>query len=151
MNKHCLTMLLTSLLLAGCATNATREEIERAEIGPCPMPLRAQQIAREFLMASLKDPMSAVISFDNLYKASYRANGFSSPKFAWSMVASVNAKNSYGAYVGAQNYWFYFIQDTWVATGVPTQMWNGSSYQTTYVIEETGGGGYTREQAGLNK
>ncbi len=127
------------------------QDLDRAELGPAPNRIRAESVAHQFLMATLKDPMSAVIQYLDIGKSWYRTSGFAAPKFAWSLGVSVNAKNSYGGYTGAQMYWFYFIGENWVATGAPTQVWNGTRYETAILIAESGGGGWTWEQAGLNK
>jgi len=143
------TSLTILLLVASCTSIATDDEIRRAEIGPEPNRAACEQYAREYLNSSLRDPMSAVIQFGTIGKSSYTANAFSSPRFAWSLLVSVNAKNAYGGYTGAQTYWFYFLGEKCCAVMVPGQRWNGYGYESMPILTEHDGGGWTAEQAGL--
>lgn len=86
---------------------ATRADIESADIGP--MPADPEPAVRAYMQSLLKDPESARYRFTErpvrsyLWGASARHNAV----FAYIYRAEVNAKNSYGAYVGERPYFFY--------------------------------------------
>lgn len=72
-------------------------------IGACPVmaanvPDKLQKAIKEKLGASLKDPYSAQYTFDNI------GNGV--------VCGTINAKNSYGAFVGRKPFTAMFSKDT---------------------------------------
>lgn len=138
--------LLVAILLAlsACASMPSAEEVGRANIGPVPDQRACELVILGCLDRTLKDPQSAIVRFGTLQKGCYRATQFSAPKFAWRLRASVNAKNSFGGYVGAQPYDYYFLGDRLVAQG----QWIDSSSGGAYIVGESPGG-LTAEDAGL--
>jgi len=68
-----------------------------------------QALIKDWAQTSLKDPDSAkYLRFSKPRKEWVVAD--LKPVYGWSTCTTINSKNSYGAYVGAQIYWF-FIKD----------------------------------------
>lgn len=109
-------LLVVVLMLAGCMSNAQRKDAEleawrktlpaqNADYGS--YPTNYEQLIRNHLSSSLKDPDSA------------RYGKFSKPRkehviqanealYGYSVCIPVNAKNSYGGYTGNHTYWYFF-------------------------------------------
>jgi hypothetical protein len=74
----------------------------------------AQRQAFEFLKRVLNDPDSASIDWSSvspgwIREASFHGGGL---KFGYVLNANINAKNSYGAYIGYKPYKFMFFNGT---------------------------------------
>lgn len=121
-------VIACSLLLSGCAQMMgfdkapTQQEIATADYGP--MPENYQDIVREIITSSLKDPESARFEFS---KPPYRAYNTETPlTYGWKVCGYYNAKNSYGGYVGKQQ--FYFL----INNGRIVRSSFGTGYGTAY-------------------
>lgn len=98
--KACLTIALPLSLLA-CAA-PSYEEMANADYGAYPNGY--EQIIRSYLGKTLKDPDSLKL---NVVRAPTTGwNGFGGRKFGYIVCAEVNAKNSYGGYVGSRLSYF---------------------------------------------
>lgn len=87
-----------SVLLFGCATVPTSEQVASADIGP--RPENAQQIVKDYFARTLFDPYSAVYTFDfGPARASHTGLGTT---IGWFVCGTLNAKNRMGGYVGAK-------------------------------------------------
>lgn len=94
-------------ILAGCAAPPpTQQELAAANYGPPPRNYKASIIA--YMGAILKDPESARYGFYGEPAKGYMG---ASRKFGWVACAMVNAKNSFGGYVGARQYIFLIRDD----------------------------------------
>ena len=105
MKNHLLAVPL-ALFLASCATAPSRQELATADYGT--VPTNYEQIIKEHCGRFLKDPYSAQYQFSKP-EAGWLAN---SPltggerAFGYVVHVTLNAKNSFGGYVGAEEYRF---------------------------------------------
>lgn len=83
-------------------------QIADAQIGAPPELIRANAVAMAILDTRLKDPQSAQITARSIERGWYRAPLEPHIRYAWDYTLMVNAKNSYGGYVGSQPWTFYF-------------------------------------------
>jgi hypothetical protein len=112
MNKLALGSLI--ILLAGCAApfqgGPSKEEFEKADFGP--PPARPEDAIRTYMKEVLKDPFSAQYEFASPEKAWFGKEGgllvSRDIQYGWRVIARVNAKNSFGGYVGWQTWIFTF-------------------------------------------
>src|SRR5262249_1382176 len=95
-----LAWLAPLLLLAGCAGVQPPPDLTTADIGPALMGYEAP--IRAYFAPQLKDPYSVVYKVD----APVRAWG---PHATWAVCGTVNAKNSFGEYVGAKPFIVLFL------------------------------------------
>ncbi|MDX7999345.1 hypothetical protein FE394_09045 [Xenorhabdus sp. Reich] len=107
------TFVLSSLLLmSGCTTlqPPTQEEMSSANYGE--LPGNYEEQIKNAMSASLKDPYTAHYRFLKPFKG-YTQDGEWSPSkgsvaYGWIVPVYVNAKNSYGGYVGERRYVYIF-------------------------------------------
>lgn len=95
---------LLSALIAGCAS-FTPQELSSFDYGPYPE--NYKDIIRGYIDARLKDPSSAILE----YRAGpgqvwQKGSIISSKEYGWGVCLWINAKNSYGGYVGRRPYAF---------------------------------------------
>lgn len=95
MKKH-IVLTLLPFIFCGCATPPTQEELSSADYGQYPADY--ENIIKGYMRTILKDPDSARYQFLNTPKTGW--NGFGGKKFGYVVCAYINAKNSYGGYVG---------------------------------------------------
>ena len=98
------------LTLAGCAaTSIPSATLANADYGP--LPQNYETNIKSFLSQSLRDPYSAVIQLSDPQQiwVELDNNKF---WFGYAIVASVNAKNGFGAYTGDEYYVFRYRSDT---------------------------------------
>ena len=98
-------VLLMALCLSGCAKQLTPEEYAKGDPGPYPQ--NYQELVKSAMAGVLKDPYSAQYSFmgsptKRYYSQSILLGG--GVTFGWGGFFMINAKNSFGAYVGARKY-----------------------------------------------
>lgn len=78
------------------------------------------QAARDYIIASLKDPESARIEQARPPRKGpalgYRPERFFPPAFGWTACYRVNAKNSYGGYTGYKYWVVGWLGDRWEKT-----------------------------------
>ena len=101
-----LKLILLVGVLSGCGTTLTKEQIEAADYGQPQSQAVCEAKAAEKVKASLKDPESARFEFGVCEKKYYPGVVlYGIPRhFGYGMQFTVNAKNSFGGYVGKQNY-----------------------------------------------
>lgn len=92
-------VILSVILLTSCAT-VSREEAATADFGPYPANYEEQ--VKHFFNQTLKDPYSAVYRIGTPRKGvATKGLIFGGGKvYGWIMPVGVNAKNSFGGYVG---------------------------------------------------
>jgi hypothetical protein len=97
-------------LLTGClASSPTKIQVESADYGA--KPVFSTEVIKAVIKMQLKDPDSAKIQGITPFKREWYLNpeNFNTQfAYAWMSCASVNAKNSYGAYTGYKSYVFFF-------------------------------------------
>lgn len=110
------SVLLAAFLFPGCSSTPgiTPEQMENADYGPRPENYEAD--LRAIICGQLKDPYSAVINCGVPYPGyttGARIMGAKLDKFGWLVEVRVNAKNSFGAYVGETVYYFFYKSGQW--------------------------------------
>jgi len=103
-----LLVLAACLALAGCASAPvfTADQIQAADVGP--MPGEAEQATIRAAMAYyLKDPASAQYQWGEPRKSSLSSGGRT--VIGWVVPVLVNARNSYGGYVGFEQWGFFMV------------------------------------------
>jgi hypothetical protein len=118
--------LLVVLSLTACATMPTQKEIDKADYGSPISQDLAEAKAKEFLSGYLKDPMSATYQWKAVYQGWFK--GFRrATVYGYILDGNINAKNSYGGYVGASPFRFVFRNGELVSAYMQKEM-NGTSY-----------------------
>lgn len=112
------------LFATGCAVpyggGPSTEEFNKADFGSPPQ--NYEQAIKNHMSNCLKDPFSAQYQFGQPEKAWYGKTGgllvSRDVRYGWGVLTRVNAKNSFGGYVGWRNYAFYFRDSKldWVIT-----------------------------------
>lgn len=96
------------LSLSGCASKPTPEQIQSADYGASVYQADAEKAVKSFFQVYLKDPDSARYSFGSVYRGYVVGSVFEGRKVegGYLLEVAVNARNSFGGYVGARNYRF---------------------------------------------
>ena len=104
MNK--LMLMLLGLTLIGCASAPSQEEMANADYGSYQSPENCVLVAESKIRSTLKDPSSAQFSHGRCYQGYWSSVPILGMKaaFGYMQQGTVNAKNSYGGYVGARSY-----------------------------------------------
>lgn len=131
MRRAALSLLFLSAVLSGCASLSDQWQItvrEDRERGPKPM--NYQVAIDTYLGSVLKDPFSAqqkdvTPAVEAIYTTTtvtqaptlINVNGrkLEERRWVWLITAQVNAKNSYGGYVGWRSYKFHFQGEKLIA------------------------------------
>jgi hypothetical protein len=116
--------LIVATAVAGCATTApTVAQLQTAEYGEPPQTYEG--VIHSYFDASLKDPASIQYKDLTAPEKGYTQHdrgligGGVKITYGWLVKATVNAKNSYGGYVGFRTYTFLFRGDQVVDMIVP--------------------------------
>ncbi|CAI8906201.1 MULTISPECIES: hypothetical protein [Pseudomonas syringae group] len=111
--RSILMIALALSILSGCASKPTPEQIQAANYGASVYQVDAEKAVRSFFQMYLKDPDSARYSFGTVYKGYVVGSVFEGRKVegGYLLEVAVNAKNSFGGYVGARNYRFLIRND----------------------------------------
>jgi hypothetical protein len=92
-------LLLSSLLLAGCNTVVTKEEMASVDYGPVPQ--RWKEEIRGYLSIRLTDPTAAIVEYRTEPQQLYqRKTGVRDRQYGWGVCVWINDKNKKGAYDG---------------------------------------------------
>lgn len=101
--KKYTVILMIVLFLFSCATakdfRPRPQDRDDSNFGI--YPYNYKEITKEYLSKNLFDPYSAFFTFSDPLKV--KMAGGSSP-FGWAVCGTLNAKNRYGGYVGAEPY-----------------------------------------------
>ena len=102
-------------ILAGCtsqipmpSTNADRpvsETVDTTNADYGQVPANYEELIKRWASANLKDPDSVRYGKISKPRKEYIVVNLK-PVFGYSVCAAINAKNSYGGYVGNQTFWF---------------------------------------------
>jgi len=98
--KKLLALIFVMSVLAACASAPTQQEVDTAPIGPYPD--NYQALIKANFAQSLFDPYSAVYEFSLSPTRGYAGNRIDGANVGWIVCGTVNAKNRFGAYVGAK-------------------------------------------------
>lgn len=105
-----LLAVITCLLVSSCSTVPTAEELSSADFGEPIEQTQAEDLAAQFLMRRLKDPMSAQCMWAPVKKDWFRHAVASGGRVVYGYIleAQVNARNEMGGYTGFKKYTFIF-------------------------------------------
>jgi len=105
LKKKFILSLAILCMFGGCAT-VSKDEAATANFGP--FPDRYQDGVKAMMSPRLKDPYSAVYNFGIPRKGVARDGLIFGCKkhYGWIIPVGINAKNSFGGYVGEQQYYF---------------------------------------------
>jgi hypothetical protein len=100
------------ILLAGCAAMPviTDQQLATADYGAAVTQPEAEAMAKTWLNGYLKDPYSAVTQWEPVAKGIVTTSLLDGHRElpGYIMNGTVNAKNSYGGYIGARSFRFLF-------------------------------------------
>jgi hypothetical protein len=111
--KHLLVaaaMVLTAGTMTACARMPTQDELSHLDYGQPVSQQSAEDQAKSYMERHLKDPYSAVYTWQPVATGWVKAppilgGGIDA---GWVLKGTVNAKNSFGGYVGVRPYRFMF-------------------------------------------
>jgi len=132
MKRHVILIVITVFLahfLLGCgiAHNVMRSQMletaTEADYGS-PPPANHQELERQIILDSLKDPDSAKFEFGSVTR-DVIPSGFFNPKpiLVWKTYVRVNTKNSYGGYTGFNRWYFAWRDGQVIAVAFPRGCW----------------------------
>ena len=99
-NKFALLILIITLFACtACGKRLTLDELKNSDFGPYPN--NYEEIIKAYYSNTLFDPYSAQYTFEEPIKRYVRAGEI----FGWAVCGTINAKNRFGGYVGAERYW----------------------------------------------
>lgn len=103
--KKLISLMIVSLISA-CASGPTQEQISNADYGQYQLAGECSSLAEERIKRSLKDPSSATFRHRDCYTGYFpKVPLLGLPaQFGYVQTGTVNAKNSYGGYVGERGY-----------------------------------------------
>lgn len=100
--KKLLCFSLCLFFCTGCfGKQITTEQLKSLDFGTCPE--NYQELITEHFSTRLIDPYSAKFTFEAPIKQ-YFKNG---KQLGWGVCGTFNAKNRFGGYVGAENFWTF--------------------------------------------
>ena len=110
------SLLILPLTMFGCADMAQIKREEGKTQKDYVVPTRHNELIPKIIKFSLKDPYSAQIELYSGPKFTSFRPGFFADYSGYGVCYTVNAKNSYGAYVGTRMYLFIMDGDKIVLT-----------------------------------
>ncbi len=135
MNKLFSIIFISSLTIVGCASNPpttdsdtnkpTASKSKEAnqlidKTDKKPNSAKSKDFIKKYMNSTLKDPYSAKIDIKEAEITTCTTGFFGAKQLkAWGFPTLVNAKNSYGAYVGTKLYMFYFYGDDLIGMTTP--------------------------------
>jgi hypothetical protein len=119
-----LATLIALALLAGCVSMPTPQETGSANYGPYPSGY--QQIVHQYFDATLKDPGSAQYAAMTKPKQYWVHRGLNTTVYGYLVCTAINAKNSFGGYVGFRNAGF-LIRDGRVIEYLQDGYWGSNN------------------------
>jgi len=109
-SKFYITLLiLSSLLLSGCATYGPGNNKSFNDMGTPPDTYGKQ--VRNYLNKTLKDPYSIKDLNIGEPQFGHCSMGIFGQYYGWRVPVEYNAKNSFGAYTGLKQYYFWFHRE----------------------------------------
>ncbi len=102
--------LFACVLLGGCVTGPSAEQLANADYGEPISEQEARAKAERWVRSILKDPESARFQWDR-FGQGWVSNGLLNGggyTYGYLLLGRVNARNSFGGYTGDRNYKFIF-------------------------------------------
>ena len=115
MKVHLSTLhALFLLLLLGCVTPVTPEQIASADYGTVPVPSTYQSAIKHLIQPMLFEPATARFRFGGEPQKGYAylSGRRNPPVFGYLVHVGIDAKNMMGNYVGEEPYRFFIKNDT---------------------------------------
>ncbi|MGP9420775.1 hypothetical protein ACT3RT_17475 [Ewingella sp. AOP9-I1-14] len=103
-------LVIAVSFLAGCVSNPNPVEVSNADYGVKPSKELYELKIKSYQEERLKDPDSAKYHFGEPHKGWCKFNGM--VNYGWIIDYSLNAKNSYGGYVGAKPQFAFIKNET---------------------------------------
>ena len=121
--KRILIILMAGVLLSGCATMPTREQIANIDYGS-PISIDYEQAIKQYCSNVLFDPYSAVYEFSSpqqywLKEAPLMGGRLLS---GYIVFVNINAKNRMGGYTGTKRWGFLFRDNSIIKAIDPEEM-----------------------------
>lgn len=106
-----LFVIILSFCLFGCMATPSANDLANANFGN--KPISYEENIKNVIGAGLKDPFSAQYKFGEPKKGYYQEGPSENflLRYGWIIPVQVNAKNSYGAYVGFKNKYFMISEE----------------------------------------
>jgi len=110
--KNILITLIT-LTLGGCSLGPTKEDVRNHQYGEPPSDTYLSSLVQDYLNRTLIDPDSAKYQCGSAKKGGVfdcdsLAGRSCGSYYGYIFLCSVNAKNRFGGYTGAQNFFFMY-------------------------------------------
>lgn len=118
-------VIFIALFISGCVARPTMIEEQNADYGEKPSKEFYEGKIKSYQEGRLKDPMSAIYSFTEPRKGWCIFDG--KVNFGWIVDYTLNAKNSYGGYVGAKPEFTIIVDD--ISWHMPYHLKSNCSYQ----------------------
>lgn len=134
--RRVVMLLVTAWGASGCASGPpTAEELATADYGATISQGDAETRARKWLASYLKDPVSAQCEWQPVQTGWIRTSAFEGGRlmFGYSLNGSINAKNSFGGYVGFRPFSFLFQNGELAAVLGPLDVQGGTVTTTLFV------------------
>jgi len=115
MGKTCFTLAVLLSFILGCASAPKPEEVEDRDLyGAAPAPSAFKSSVDGTIAGVLKDPDSRKVRFlqsapSPMWISVHKGLGQVERYFGYGMLVGVNAKNSYGGYVG-ESLWLFHVE-----------------------------------------
>lgn len=106
--KHPITPILLTVVLTGCTTPGGGLLNTNIPADAGAAPIHYEQVIKNYLRLTLKDPSSVMDFAVGDPTLTSCAVGVYGPFHGWQVPAVYNAKNSFGAYTGLQQTFFWF-------------------------------------------
>lgn len=100
MVRQIVVVLAGMMIVAGCASAPEQATVDNAPIGA--YPANYETLVKSNFSETLFDPYSAVFNFKIMPRRGYAGNRIAGAQIGWITCGTVNAKNRFGAYVGAR-------------------------------------------------
>jgi hypothetical protein len=114
-------LCLVLLVAAGCVSASPPPTLATANIGPPPVGYESG--IKALFAASLKDPYSAVYTFQRPVRSWF----FDETQMNWAVCGTLNAKNAFGGYVGARPFAVFYRHGQMVETSLTLTEFFGRS------------------------
>lgn len=111
------TIIVSSILMTGCKTPPTRDELATANYGPKVSQAQMVSFVKSYMSSRLIDPSSATYRCNTPHKAWIKAGSrgegnatFNSTYYGYFSTCLINGKNRLGGYTGSKEFSFMIYQ-----------------------------------------
>jgi hypothetical protein len=130
-------LCLVLLVVAGCVSASPPPTLASVDIGPPPVGYDPE--IKALFDAMLKDPYSAVYTFQRPVRSWF----FDETQMNWAVCGTLNAKNTFGGYVGARPFAVFYRHGRMVETSLTlTELFGRSQNPSAGPLAKWHGAGY---------